>query len=220
VQEVLLDEMAALENLDISIIGVCQNIFFGGHEYHMYPVKGEGWSNLDTHAALPRPTLHLSNVYGMVSPYLMRLNDLVKAKVTRRKTFARFLDGMPEAPQEQGAMRLEDEVFYIQSKPNDDRQSVSFELASILDDDQATIGREITLNMCSFLYRRFNTETGEFDYTGCTCPWTDEANYFDEFGNPTAREFDACSRQLLGCLQRYRTRFLPFGGVLGMAYKS
>lgn len=101
---------------------------FGGQEFIPFPIKGTGWEA--TSDQMPRPKLQIANVTKLVQPYLQQYQDLTKMKVTRIRTFAKFLDGQPTADSSQ---TLPAEVFYVNSMTRHDRAAIEFELVSVLD---------------------------------------------------------------------------------------
>ncbi len=75
------------------------DIKFGQKTYQALPIQAEGFEyGVGTSGSLPRPTLRVSNAFGMFTSYLIDVNsvttgnDLTGAKVTRIRTLARFLE--------------------------------------------------------------------------------------------------------------------------------
>ncbi|EEY9191575.1 phage minor tail protein L, partial [Escherichia coli] len=77
-----------------------------GRQYQAYPIQGSGFE-LNGKGTSTRPTLAVSNLYGMVTGMVEDMQSLVGGTVVRRKVYARFLDavnfvaGNPEADPEQ-----------------------------------------------------------------------------------------------------------------------
>jgi lambda family phage minor tail protein L len=96
---------------------------------------------------LPRPTLIFSNLLGTITTIILRVNkttafiDLQRAKVTRRRTLARFLDeeNFPSNvnPFKVGSVdptaELPREVYFIDKKQTENRNIVEFEMVSSFD---------------------------------------------------------------------------------------
>lgn len=62
-----------------------------GRQYQAYPIQGSGFE-MNGKGASARPTLKVSNLYGMVTGMAEDLQSLVGGTVVRRKVYARFLD--------------------------------------------------------------------------------------------------------------------------------
>lgn len=64
-----------------------------GRQYQAYPIQGSGFE-MNGKGASARPTLKVSNLYGMVTGMAEDLQSLVGGTVVRRKVYARFLDAV------------------------------------------------------------------------------------------------------------------------------
>lgn len=64
-----------------------------GRQYQPYPIQGSGFE-LNGKGTSTRPTLTVSNLYGMVTGMAEDLQSLVGGTVVRRKVYARFLDAV------------------------------------------------------------------------------------------------------------------------------
>lgn len=93
-----------------------------------FPIKGEGWQA--TAEQPPRPKLTISNVTKVVQPYLQQYGDMKRAKVTRIRTLAKFLDS-GSSPDDSQHLPLE--VYYIEQKTLHDKQQIQFTLTSAFD---------------------------------------------------------------------------------------
>ena len=96
---------------------------------------------------MPRPTLIFSNLLGTITAIILRVNkitpfiDLQRAKVTRIRTLARFLDeiNFPSNinPYKVGSVdptaELPREVYFIDKKATENRNIVEFEMVSSFD---------------------------------------------------------------------------------------
>ncbi|MCV5719639.1 phage minor tail protein L, partial [Escherichia coli] len=73
-----------------------------GREYQAYPIDGSGFE-MNGKGSSARPSLTVSNLFGLVTGMAEDLQSLVGATVVRRRVYARFLDavnfvaGNPEA---------------------------------------------------------------------------------------------------------------------------
>ncbi len=77
-----------------------------GRQYQAYPIDGSGFE-MNGKGSSARPSLTVSNLFGLVTGMAEDLQSLVGATVVRRRVYARFLDavnfvaGNPEADPEQ-----------------------------------------------------------------------------------------------------------------------
>lgn len=173
-------------------------VVWQGVTYEPFPVEAEGFE-LNVKGTLPRPTLKVSAVTSSLTPYITLYQDFVGASVTRKRTFARYLDGQTYADPGQ---HYDDELYYVERKVSDDGDTVTFELSSALDLEGVRLpGRTISVNSCPWVYRQ-----GDCPYTG--------TNYFDIRDLPVlTSDLDVCSKTAAGCKVRFGARaILPFGG--------
>ena len=129
-------------------------IVWAGNSYQRFPIQAEGFAFRK--GQLPRPTLTLSNALGTITSILLTVNatttgnDLTGATVTRIRTLARFLDaanfpsnvnpyGTPDSTAE-----FPQEIYKIDRKSAENRDTVQFELASVFDLVGIRAGRQCT----------------------------------------------------------------------------
>ena len=67
-------------------------IFWQGNEYAPWPITGEGFAR--TSDQQPQPKLVVGNVDGSISQLCMLYEDMVGARIVRRRTFAKYLDAV------------------------------------------------------------------------------------------------------------------------------
>jgi len=118
-------------------------LVWAGNSYQRFPIEAEGFAF--QRGQLPRPTLTVSNALGTITAILLNVNstttgnDLTGATVIRIRTLARFLDavnfpgdinpyGTPDNTAE-----FPQEIYKIDRKSAENRDIVSFELASVFD---------------------------------------------------------------------------------------
>ena len=186
---------------------VSGNIVWNGNSYVRLPIKAEGFEYSNT-GTLPRPTLTISNLDGVMTTLLLLVNattagnDLGGATVKRIRTLKKYQDG--EAAADPHA-KFPDEIWYVDRKASENRDSVSFELASKFDLAGVMIPkRQIIANICQWKYR--STECG---YTGSNY-W----NVNDQAVGTLAE--DKCGKRLSSCKLRFgATAELPFGSFPG-----
>jgi lambda family phage minor tail protein L len=186
---------------------VTGNIIWNGNTYIRLPIKAEGFDYSNT-GTLPRPTLTISNIDQLITSLLLLVNattpgnDLGGATVKRIRTLKKYLDGEPGADSH---AKFPDEIWYVDRKASENRESVSFELASKFDLAGVMIPkRQIIANICQWRYR--STECG---YTG--------SNYWDANDNVVGTlAQDKCGKRISSCKLRFGAAGeLPFGSFPG-----
>lgn len=162
-----------------------QPIVFLGRIYNPLPVRVKGFE-FNSQGRPPRPSLAISNVGGWMSALLGTTEDLVGARVIRRRTYAKYLDGMPDAADIQFPI----DTYVVNQKVSEDRRMVELELVSSLDLDGVYLPRrQVTAGYCSWRYRgqgclfsgtyhvsdRLGTRTAGADFF--RGPWSAETTY-------------------------------------------
>lgn len=190
-------------------------VVFNGITYAPIPVQDEGMGFSSKSA--PRPTITIANIDGYYSQLVdATADDLRGATVTRTKTLEKYLDNGAEPDP---AQLLSQDTFYISRVASNNRESVEFELMT--PGEAANIklpSRQAFRSFCSYIYRRYNTTTAQFENSATTnaCPYVG-ANYFTEKDAGTADPAeDNCSKQLSGCKLRFPDSALPYQGFPSM----
>ena len=182
---------------------VSGNIVFASHAYTRMPIKASGF-DYSTTGSMPRPKLVMSNLDGVMTTLLLLVNqttagnDLGGAKVSRIRTLKKFLDG------ESGAdphARFPTEIWFVDMKESENRDMVSFTLASKLDLPNTNVPkRQLIGNVCQWTYR-----SSECSYSG--------SNYWkadDSVASSLAQ--DKCGKRVNSCKLRFGANGeLPFG---------
>jgi len=194
-------------------------VLFNSVEYLPLPVETEGFM-YDGTGAMPRPLIRVSNINLTFVAAVVSFNDLVGAKLTRRRTFAKYLDGASEA---NPSAQFPTDIFYIERKTRQNKYLIEWELKAAVDIENTLIPRRQVLGICSHRYRLYKTSTGTFDYTNASCPYT-STSYFDAEGVVTTKANDKCGKKLFDCQLRYGTdqlpgRFFPGVGKLGTPWR-
>ena len=191
---------------------VTGNITWNGNDYARLPVQAEGFEYTNS-GSLPRPTLTVSNLTGLVTALLISVNettvgnDLTGAKVKRIRTLKKFLDG-ESAADPYATFPVEE--WFIDRKALESRDVVSFELTSKFDlANKQLPNRQVVANICQWQYR-----SSECSYTG--------SNYFDVNNNTVSTlAQDACGKRLSSCKKRFgENGELPFGSFPGAGLVS
>lgn len=146
------------------------SIFWQSNEYVAAPIFADGFE-ISSKGVLPTPRLSISSNEEGVSflsalkEKIRSLDDLISAKVTRIRTFAKYIDSTnfitdtaPQGFNPDPNTEYPRDVYYIDRKISENKYSIVFELASILDVEGQQLPREIVLN-----------DKCRFNYRGCGC---------------------------------------------------
>lgn len=181
-------------------------VWWQGKEYIPLPVEAEGF-DLSAKGVLPKPKIRIANINGLFSAEVRKNDDLINCKITRKRTFVKYLD----AKNFPGELNLDadpnqhfpDEVWFIDRKVTENKYMIEWELASAFDVQGVMLPfRQVIQNSCPWKYR--GPECG---YTGA---------YFDKNDKWTTNPSeDYCSKRLAGCQARHFGVPLPFGGFPG-----
>lgn len=106
------------------------NVTWKGNLYTPFPIEATGFEWDATTKSPPKPTLTVSNVNKFLLAAVISLGDLVGSKLTRWRTFVKFLDGQPEA--DSNAHFIPD-VFIIDQKTSHSKIQVQWSLISPMD---------------------------------------------------------------------------------------
>jgi lambda family phage minor tail protein L len=187
-------------------------IVYQGITYTPFPITVTGFE-YTTQGTQPRPKLSVSNIGGLFTGLVISANDLVGAKLTRLRTFTRFLDnGSTPDPD----AHWPSETYIVDRKSAHTKTTIEWELATPLDNKNLKIpGRLALKNSCFQRYRRWDGT--EFDYSKATCPYTGTA-YFNVVGaSVILPQNDQCGKRLSDCRNRFgQGATLPFAGFPAM----
>ena len=181
-----------------------KSVIWQKRRYRPYPVRMEE-SGMSGRGAAARPSLVVSNLYGIVTGLAEAYQSLVGATVIRRSVCARFLDavnfrlGNPEAdPQQEVVSR-----YVIEQLAELTSLTARFILAVPTETDGLVCpGRIMLADLCPWAYR-----SAECGYAG---PAVADSN-----GQPvTDIVQDHCGNCAAGCRLRHNIR--RFGGFLSI----
>ncbi|MGY0145269.1 phage minor tail protein L [Edwardsiella tarda] len=175
-----------------------------GRQYQPYPIQCSG-VEVKGKGATNRPSLAVSNLFGLVTGMAEDLQSLVGATVVRRQVYAKFLDavnfpkGNPDADPEQEAVAR----YIVEQLTELTAETATFALSIPTETDGAIFpGRIMLAEVCAWRYR-----SDECGYTGPPVA--------DSFDKPTSDPLkDQCSRCPRGC--KLRNNIDSFGGFLSI----
>lgn len=183
-------------------------VIWDGVTYSPLPIEAEGF-DVTVKGTLPKPTLRVANIDGLFSAEVAMYNDLVGAKLTRKRTFSKYLDAanFPGGinPDADPAQCFPDEIWFIDQKMTENKLVIEWALASPFDLEGVMLPRrQVIQNSCSWKYRG-----AECGYTG--------TSYFTTDDTATTLGNDVCGKRLSSCRARFGTSAaLPFGGFPGV----
>ena len=182
-----------------------QRVVWQGNAYEAFPIEVEGFE-FNGNGQVPRPRLRVANVTGTITALVLTYQDLIGAKITRKRTLAKYLDaqnfpGALNATADPSA-EFADDIYYVDRKSRETRDVVEFELAASFDLEGVSLPRrQIVQNVCPWRYR-----ASECSYTG--------SSYFDANDQSVSSSAqDICGKRLSSCQARFgQSAELPFGG--------
>jgi len=198
-------------------------IVWQGQAYHPWAIEARDFERTGD-GQQPNPTLTVGNIGqdadgnpipGVVSALCLALDDLRGAKLTRKRTFTRYLDAVNFAEGNPGAdpsEHLPDERWIISQKQSETPEAVTFVLTSPLQFDGMQVpGRQIIANVCGWLVMA----RPEGGYRGACCGYTGAAMYDRDGNSVTDPSLDACGGRVPDCKLRHgKWQPLPYGGFV------
>lgn len=184
------------------------NVVWQGNTYTRFPIEADGFE-WNGKGSLPRPKLRAANTTGLIGALARDYNDLVNAKVTRRRTLLKYLDAVNFTggvnPTADPNSHFADEVYYVDRKSTENRLVIEFELSAAWDVEGVELPRrQVVQNVCIWKYR-----SAECTYAGGAVADINDV--------PTSiLANDVCGKRLNSCRLRFGSvTVLPFGGFPG-----
>jgi lambda family phage minor tail protein L len=184
-------------------------ITWQSNAFDPWPIKSTGFE-LSGDGRPASPSLEVGNLGGTIGALAMALDDLVGSKLTRHRTFGKYLDAVNFGgvnPTANPAEYLRPEVWYIEQRSRETPEVVEFLLSSPLDmNGQVLPGRQILANMCGWLKHG--------GYRGPYCGYTGIL-YFNRQDEPVGDPaLDQCGGRVSSCKLRFGADAeLPYGGM-------
>jgi lambda family phage minor tail protein L len=181
------------------------SVVFDGNLYTRFPIAATGFDKTGQ-GPIPRPKVQIANVTGLIGALAKELGDLVSSKLTRIRTFSRYLDAVnfpggvnPEADPNQ---IIDRDVWFVDRKASENKVFIEFELSAAFDVQGVMLPRrQVTQNVCTWTYRG-----AECGYAG--------GPVADKMDIPTTDPTkDRCGKRLSSCRLRFgQVAELPYGG--------
>lgn len=185
------------------------DVVWDGATYTRFPVEASGFERTGS-GSIPQPKLRVANVTGLVGALVRELQDLVRAKLTRRRTLVKYLDAVNFTggvnPTADPNAAFPDEIWFIERKAGENGIYVEFELAAAFDVAGVMLPRRQCIqNVCTWKYR-----SAECSYAGGAVA--------DRNDVPTgSMASDSCGKRLASCKLRFGAyNPLPFGSFPGV----
>lgn len=176
-----------------------QSLFWAGQEYIAAPIIADGFeTNLKGSPAIPTLSMTVSDEgipqLSILKQRIRDLGDIVGAKITRIRTFAKFIDAanffnniVPQNFSPDPTQELPRDIFYIDRLANENKTMIQYELSPLFVTEGITLpGRIISENTCPWLYR------GE----GCLYEYSNRKSYvhgdanLPQYAPPVATSLD------------------------------
>ena len=143
------------------------SLFWQGNEYTAAPIQATDFEiNIKGNLPIPKLSMTVSDegipLMSMLKQRLLEFgNDIAGAKVTRIRTYARFLDVTnfvnnipPQNFYPDPNAELPRDVYFIDRKSQENKNFIEYELSSLFDIEGIKLpGRIVSEDNCMFLYR-------------------------------------------------------------------
>lgn len=185
------------------------DVVWDGDTYTRFPIEANGFERRGS-GSIPQPKVRVANVTGLVGALVRDLQDLVGAKLTRRRTLVKYLDAVNFTggtnPSADPNAAFADEIWYVERKSAENGIFVEFDLSAAFDVSGVLLPRRQCIqNVCTWDYR-----SAECGYAGGPVADRNDAPSGD-MGT------DACGKRLGSCKLRFGVyNELPFGGFPGV----
>lgn len=121
-----------------------------GQVYEPFPIEATGFE-LTSQGQIPQPELTVANVLGTLGSVVNSADDLVGAKVIRRRTLFKYLDNGPSPDSDQ---EFPEDIYYIERKTAETNLTITWNLSSRIDLEGLQLPKRIiTQNYCLWRYR-------------------------------------------------------------------
>jgi lambda family phage minor tail protein L len=184
------------------------NVVWQGNTYVAMPIEVSGFE-FTGKGKLPRPTMRVQNVDGLIGALVDTYDDLIAAVVTRKRTFVKYLDAINFTsgvnPTADPTATFPDDVYAINRKSSHTKSVIEFELTSSFDIHGVQLPRrQIIQHTCLWVYRG-----AECSYVGGPVATVDDVATADAL-------LDVCGKRIASCKIRFGAHgVLPFGGFPG-----
>ncbi len=159
-------------------------ITWNGNDYYPVPIQATGFET-SSKGTLPTPVLTIASqteegvtMLSLLKHHILKYGDIIGSKVTRRRTFAKYLDwvnfefktDLPANPRDRKySPRIQElpagyepdpnaelpkDVYFIERKTGENKNTIQYQLSSILDLEGVKIPRRVIVaDKCNWQYR-------------------------------------------------------------------
>jgi len=156
-------------------------ITWQGNTYFPAPIQASGFEN-SSKGTLPTPMLTISSqsekgndILSLLKHQILSFGDIIGAKVTRRRTFAKYLDWtnfqfeseltqkqpfspriqeLPEGYEPDPNAELPLDIYFVERKTGENKSTIQYQLSSVLDLEGVKVPRRtIISDRCQWEYR-------------------------------------------------------------------
>lgn len=183
-------------------------VVWQGNSYAAMPIEVAGFE-FSGKGKLPRPTMRVQNVDGLMGALVDTYDDLIGTVVTRQRTLAKYLDAINFTggvnPTADPTAVFPDDVYTINRKVSHTKLAIEFELAANFDIQGVLLPRrQIVQHVCTWGYR-----SAECGYAGGPVATARDVPTVDSL-------LDVCGKRVSSCVLRFGANApLPFGGFVG-----
>lgn len=223
-------DLVELFILDASLYGLslmyfCSSIYnngnsivFNGHTYAPLSMQAEGFQR-NSQGGMPTPSITIADVTNAIPTQIRIHNDLLGTKITRIRTFARYLDGKTDA---NPSAEFPREVYWVERKENQNRFMIKLSLSPIISMHGLTLPRRLILkNVCRWVYRTWNGTAFVGSSSVNACPYAGDLLFKKDGTSTVVSSEDECGHKFSDCLLRYpQPNPVPFGGFPGVSRVS
>jgi lambda family phage minor tail protein L len=208
------------------------NVVFDSITYSAIPCETEGFEQGNS-GKQARPKIRISNIYLTFVATNAVYNDMVGWKLTRRRTFVKYLDGQPGAD---SSAQFPADDYYVFRKTSQTKYEIEYELSSALEFGSRKVPSKQVLEMCQWRYRSYinsaftNASTNyatEVDPI-IQCPYKGTTYFNANNATTLVAAEDDCSHTVKGCKLRQAAALtanpndaqwqaLPYGGFPNVA---
>tara|TARA_E500000178_G_C17022259_1_gene756197 strand:- start:640 stop:1608 length:969 start_codon:yes stop_codon:yes gene_type:complete len=159
------DDPSSILAITPSANGIGQKVIWQSQEYFSLPIEASNFKS-SSDGELARPKIKIANTNSIISKYLKVADNLIGAKVVRKRTFVKFLDDenfLGENPyfdintgnsMANPDSHLPEQVFYVNRRVSEDKDFVEFELSSVLELENVFLPNRNTYSRyCTWIYR-------------------------------------------------------------------
>lgn len=170
------------------------DVIYGGETFTRLPIEASGFERSGA-GKQARPRLRAANVTGLLGALAREIDDLIGAKLTRKRTFVKYIDAINFVagnPLADPNARFGDEKWFIDRKSSENGIFIEFELASAFDLSGVQLpNRKVVQNICPWIYR-----SSECSYAG------DPVARIDDTATTVLAE-DKCGKHISSCQLRF-----------------